>query len=204
MYAIARAIDLEIIVGSQHLKWYEEAGLKLLGAHRPIAAPVVSGKIRRYQEVDLERILALTQRYSDRNCLVRVFKPESLARRLHTEGVSFTMVYERDNYSIEGFINYTIHELVSTQGRYRWAWIDFLYWEGMTAREQRALLAGVWQACREQSCIGIMEWDKNYYAKGTLFRSHFVPYPYFIEVNAWIFNPELSVQSIKGIVEQIV
>jgi hypothetical protein len=203
MYAIAHAVDLEQIVESQHLKWYEVAGIKLFGAHHPIAAPAVPGTVRHYRDADLDQILALTQRYSDRNCLVRVFQPESLARRLHTEGVTSTLVYERDD-TVQGFINFTVHELVSRRGRYRWAWIDFLYWEGLTAREQQALLAGLWPASREQGCIGIMEWDKNYYAKGALFRARFVPYPHFVEVSAWVLNPDLSLQGIDRIVEQIV
>jgi len=203
MYAIARAIDLEKIVESQHLRWYEAAGIKLLGGDRFIAAPEVSGKVRHCNDADLEQILALTRRYSDRNCLVRVFKPEMLARQLHTEGVTSTLVYQRDE-AVEGFVNFTIHDHVSRQGRYRWAWIDFLYWEGMTAKEQKALLAGLWHASREQGCIGVLEWNKNYYAKGALFHSRFVPYPHFIEMSAWIFNPELSLQGVEGIAEEII
>ena len=98
----------------------------------------------------------------------------------------------------------TVHELVSPSGRYRWAWIDFLYWEGLTAKEKQAILAGVWHASREQGCIGILEWNKSYYAKGNLFRSRFMPYPHFIEMNAWVLNPELSLQGVESIVEQIV
>lgn len=86
----------------------------------------------------------------------------------------------------------------------KWYEIDFLYWEGLDAKEQQGLLAGLWQASREQGCIGIMEWNKNYYAKGALYRSHFIPYPHFIEVNAWILNPALSLQGIERIFEQVV
>ena len=203
MYAIARAINLEKIVEGQHLKWYQVAAIKLLGAHRPITTPPIPGSVRHYRDADLSQILSLTQRYSDQNCLVRVFNQESLARRLHTNGVTATLVYER-GAAVEGFINFTVHELVSRRGRYRWAWIDFLHWEGLTAKEQRALLAGLWQAAREQGCIGIMEWNKNYYAKGALFRSHFIPYPHFCEMNAWIFNPGLSLKGVDRIVEQVV
>jgi GNAT superfamily N-acetyltransferase len=203
MYAIAHAVNLEKIVESQHLKWYEVAGIKLFGGDCPITASAVSGTVRHYKDADLDQILSLTQCYSDKNCLVRVFKPESLARRLHTEGITSTLVYERGG-AIAGFINFTVHEHVSRRGRYRWAWIDFLYWEGCTAKEQSALLAGLWQASREQGCIGILEWDKNYYAKGALFRSRFIPYPHFIEMSAWIFNPALSLQGVDRIAEEII
>ena len=203
IYAITHSIKLEKIVESQHLKWYEVAAIKLLGAHRPITTPPVPGTVRYYQDTDLDQILVLTRRYSDQNCLVRVFNQDSLARRLHTKGVTATLIYERGAV-VEGFINFTVHEMVSPRGRYRWAWIDFLYWEGLTVKEQRALLAGLWQASREEGCIGILEWNRNYYAKGTLFRSRFVPYPHFIEVYAWVLNPELSLQGVDRFVEQIV
>ena len=203
MCAIARGINLEKIVEDQRLNRYEVAAYKLIGAHRPIPCPPVPGTVRSYRDADLDPILALTRRYSDQNCLVRVFHPESLARRLDTKGVTATLVYER-GAAVEGFINFTVHELVSRRGRYRWAWIDFLYWEGLTAKERRALLAGLWQAGREQGCIGILEWDKNYYAKGALFRSRFIPYPHFVEANAWVLNPELSLQGVNRIVEQVV
>ena len=203
MYAISRAVDLEKIVESQNLRWYEAAAIRFFGAHRPITAPSVSGTVRPYGDTDLGEILALTRRYSDRDSLVRVFDKTSLARRLHTENVTSTMVYERGG-AVEGFINFTVHELVSRRGRHRWAWLDFLYWEGLSGKEQKALLAGLWQASRDQGCIGIMEWSKNYYAKGALFRSRFIPYPHFIEVNAWIFNPDLSLRGINKIFEQVV
>ncbi len=150
-----------------------------------------------------DRVATLLPACSDRNCLVRVFQRESLARRLWTKGITSTLVYEHGG-TVKGFINFTVHELVSRRGRYCWAWTVFLYWEGLTAKEQQALLAGVWQASREQGCIGIMEWDKNYYAKSALFRARFVPYPHFVEVSAWVVNPDLSFHGIDRIVEQIV
>lgn len=203
MYAIVRSVDFKKIMESQNLKWYEVAAIKLLGAHRPITAPSVSGAVRPYSDADLVEILALTRRYPDRNSLVRIFDEESLARRLHTEDVSSTVVYERGG-AVEGFINFTVHELVSRRGSYRWAWLDLLYWEGLSGKEKKALLAGLWEASRDQGCIGILEWNKNYYSKGPLFRAHFIPWPLFIEVSAWIFNPDLSLQGIGNVFEQVI
>ena len=79
-------------------------------------------------------------RYSDQDTLVRVFDAESLARRLHTGDITSTLVYER-NGAVRGFINFTVHELLSRRGRYRWAWLDFLYWKGLTNKERKALLS---------------------------------------------------------------
>ena len=203
MYAITHAVDFDRIVQSQGLKWYERAGIRFWGAHRPITAPPVAGVVRPYAPADVDQILALLGRYSDRNSLVRVFTRESLARRLATPGVTATLVYERGG-AVLGFINFTAHELVSRRGRHRWGWLDFLYWDGLSAGEQRALLAGVWQASRELSCIGILEWNKDYYDKRPLYRARFVPYPNYIEINAWVLNPRLSVRGVRSIVEQVV
>jgi hypothetical protein len=203
MRALARGIDLARIVASQRLKRREAAAVKLVGAHRPIAPPRVPGAVRPYREDDLDRVLALTGRYSDRDRLVRVFDPASLARRLATPGVTETVVYERGG-AVQGFVNFTIHDLVSPRGRDRWAWLDFLYWEGLGARERRALLAGVWRAGRERDCIGILEWDRGYYAKGALYRSRFVPYPHAVEAHALVLNRELSLAGVTGVAELIV
>lgn len=203
MYAIVHPVDFEKTAYSQNLKWYEVAGIKLLGAHRPITAPSVSGTIRPYRHTDLAEILALTRCYSDQNCLVRDFDEESLARRLRTEGVTSTVVYQRGG-AVEGFINFSVYAVVTKRGSYRWAWLDFLYWEGLSGKEKKALLAGLWEASRDEGCIGILEWNKNYYAKGALFCSHFIPWPPFVEVNAWVFNPDLSLQGVDSVFEQII
>ena len=203
MYTIVHPVDFEKIVESENLKWYEVAAIKLLGAHRPIAAPSVSGTVRPYRDADLVEILALTRRYSDQGCLVRDFDEDSLAHRLHTEDVTSTVVYERDG-SVEGFINFTAYDMVGKRGTYRWAWLDFLYWEGLSGKEKRALLAGLWKAGRDQGCICILEWNKDYYDKGSLFRSHFIPYPRFLDLNAWVFNPDLSLQGVDSVFEQVI
>lgn len=203
MGALTRGIDLKRIVASQRLKPHETAAVKLVGAHRPIKAPRVPGVVRAYRAPDLDAVLELVGRASDRNRLVRVFDRESLARRLDAPGVTATVVYERDG-AAAGFINFTVHELVSPRGRDRWAWLDFLFWEDLDAKERKALLAGLWQAGRERGCIGILELDRGYYAKGALFRSRFVPFPRAVEAYALVLNPRLSLAGVEGIVELIV
>ncbi len=203
MHALVHAIDFTAIMRTQRLTWPEQAGVRLWGAHRPILAPAVAGQVRPYRPADVEAILNLINRYSDRNCLVRVFSREALARRLATPGVTATVVYEREG-AVQGFINFTAHELVSRRGRSRWAWLDFLYWDGLSRDEQQALLAGVWEAGRALGCVGILDWTKDYYDKAALWQARFVPYPNFIEVNAWVLNPRLDVRGIRSIVEQVV
>jgi GNAT superfamily N-acetyltransferase len=203
MYPIARPVDLEKLMESENLKGYETAAIVLLGAHRPVHAPPVSGTVRTCRDEDLAPILDLIGCYPDANSLVRVFDRASLARRLHTEDVTSTVVYERGG-GVRGFINYTALDMLSRRGRYRWAWLDFLHWEGLSGREKKALLAGLWASARDHGCIGILEWNKNYYAKGALFRSRFFAYPRFIDLNAWIFNPGLSLKGISSVFEQVI
>ena len=203
MIMIARPVDLERIVQSQHLSRYEAAAIKLLGGHRPIDAPPVSGQTRSYRDTDLAAILGLIDGYSDLDRPVRVFNEETLARRLHTPGITSTVVYERKG-AVAGLVNYTLHEMVSPKDRTRWAWLDFVFWEELGAGEKKALLGALWQTAREQGCIGLMEWNRGYYSPWPLFRSRFVPYPRFVQVSAWVFNPDLSFRNVDCLIEQIV
>lgn len=203
MIPLTHAVDFAAIVRTQGLSRPLIAGARLWGGHRPLKAPAVPGVVRPYREADAEAILGLLGRYPDRRSLVRVFSREALMRRLAWPGVTATVVYERDG-TVQGFVNFTAHELVSQRGRGRWAWLDFLYWEGLHRAEQAALLAGTWEAARELGCIGLLDWTKGYYDPAPLWRARFVPYPNFIELNAWVLNPRLDVRGIRSIVEQVV
>ena len=199
---IFRVVDLERFAEAEDLSWYKAATVKLLGAHRPIAAPSVAGTVRPYRPSDLDGALALTERYPDQKGLVRVFDVEPLARQLHTEGITSTVVYERDG-AVAGFVNFSAYPIVSNRGAHPHAWIDFLHWEGLTGGERKALLAGVWEASRSRGCIGILAWNTGYYATGALFRSRFIPYPRFAELDLWILNPRLSLEGVEAVVEQL-
>jgi hypothetical protein len=146
-------------------------------------------------------VLALTGNYPDDDRLVRVFDSGSLGHQLHTPGATSTVVYERDG-AVRGFMNYTHLDLLGPNKRYPWAWLDYLYWEGLGAREKRALIAGTWELARQQGIMAVMEWNKNYYKNGPLYRSRFIPYPRYLDLNAWIFNPDLDLSGIKSVFEQ--
>jgi len=201
MHPIARPIDFDLLAGAERLKWYERFAIKLLGAHRPPKAPKVPGTVRPYEDADLPAILALTGNYPDDNRLVRVFDSGSLGHQLHTAGATSTMVYEREG-AVRGFMNYTHLDLLGPGKRYPWAWLDYLYWEGLSSREKRALIAGTWELARQQGIMAVMEWNKNYYKNGPLYRSRFVPYPRYLDLNAWVFNPDLDLSGIKSVFEQ--
>lgn len=202
MHAIVRVIDMAGAVATDGVSPLVQAGGKLVGIERPIAAPPVPGIVRPYQGADLPAILALMQGVSDRGCLVRVFDEATLARRLHTEGMTSTLVYQSGS-EVMGFANFTVHELLSRRGRQRWAWVDFLGWQGLSGAERQALLAGVWQAGRQQECVGVLEWNKGYYGSAPLYRAGFIPYPLTIEVNAWLVTPDLSLNSVSCLCEQV-
>jgi hypothetical protein len=201
MGTLVHAVDFEQIVHSEGLHWYEVAAIRLLGAHRSISAPDVPGTVRAYRDDDLVQILALTGLYDDSHCLVRQFDEASLARRLRTEGLTNTAVYERDGL-VRGFVNFTAYDLVSVRQTCPWAWVDFLYWEGLCRAEQVALLSGLWRLARDAGCVGILEWSKGYYSTVPLLAAHFIPYPRFLKVAAWVFHPQLSLRGATGMVEQ--
>jgi GNAT superfamily N-acetyltransferase len=201
MHPIARPIDFDLLAKAERLKWYERFAIKLLGAHRPPKAPKVPGTVRPYKDTDLPAILALTKTYPDDDRLVRVFDESSLGHQLHTQGATSTVVYEREG-AVCGFMNYTHLDLLGPGKRYPWAWLDYLYWEGLSAREKRALIAGTWELARQQGIMAVMEWNKNYYRTGPLYRSRFIPYPRYLDLNAWVFNPDLDLSGIKSVFEQ--
>jgi len=203
MHAIVHAVDFDKIVHSQGLTPLEVGAIKLLGAHRPIVGPATPGLVRAYQREDLPRILGMTRRYPDRDSLVREFDEETLGRQLSSGDVTATVVYEREG-SVQGFINFSTHDMITRHARYRWAWVDLLYWEGLSGSEKQALLAGLWEASRARDAIGILEWNKDYYAKMPLYRARFIPWLPLVEARAWIFNPDLSFSGVKSVVEEVI
>lgn len=201
MYPLVRPVDCERLALCEKLRGYERQALRLLGAHRPLRAPSVAGTVRRYRDGDLPAILAMTRSVDDRDTLVRMFDEASLATQLADGDVTRTLIYERDG-QVRGFANYTLLDMVGPRGRFHWAWLDFLQWDSLAAREKKALLAGVWEAAREQDCVGILEWNKNYYSKLPLLRNHFIPYFRGLELDAWMFNPDLSLAGTSRVFEQ--
>ena len=203
MYALIRPLDIGTIARIQDMAWYEVAASRLLGVSRPISSPSVPGVVRAYRDGDRGAILDLTRRHSDRNGLIRDFSDESLARQLHTDDVTSTVVYER-NGAVEGFVNHTALDFITNHGSYRCAFLDFSYWVGLGSRKVKALLAASCELSRDQGCVAMIDHSKNYYAKGTLLRSRFLPYPGFIDLSAWLLNPDLSLQSVDRVYEQMV
>ena len=100
---------------------------------------------------------------------------------------------------VRGFVNYTQLDLVSPRIKNRWAWLDFLYWKGLGSREKKALIAGLYDDAADKGCQSVMEWNKGYYSTLPLYRSRFVAYPRYLDLCAWVFNPQLSLSGIKSV-----
>ncbi|NOZ95247.1 MAG: hypothetical protein GXP47_10980 [Acidobacteria bacterium] len=198
IYGLARVIDLPRVVAAERLGRFEVLGGKLWGAHRPMRGS--PGQVRRYREGDLHHIHQLVRGVSKPSLLVREFSPDSLARHLHTEGVSETVVYEREGV-VAGFVTFTVRHMVSPRDRVPWAWVDFLVWEGLNGQEKQALLAGLWEAGRDLGCAGIVGWNMGSYSVGPFLRARFVPYPRLIDLNVWLLNPECSLPGVRGVFE---
>ena len=203
MILLGHGIDLPKIAESERMSPWLAKICQGVGACRPIAAPAVAGVVRAYQPDDLPHALALTAGRSDRNRLLRVYNQSSLARQLHTEDISFTIVYERAG-TLRGFANVILRDVVSPRGRDRWAWLEFLCWDDCSTGEKRALLAGVRQACEARGCIGILTWHAGIRASLPFLRAGFIPYPRLVDIMAWILNPQVSLSGIEEVSEQVV
>ena len=203
IHVLARVLDLDAAAASFGVNRGLKTAARLLGVDRPLAMPPTAGCVRPYQDTDLGAILTLIRSLPDQNALVRAFSPEALSRQLDTAGITATLVYEREG-TVKGFVNFTRHELLSARGRWPWAWRGCRSWDGLDARERQALLAGLRQAALAQGCIGIVDWSRGGASQGSLYRARFLPVPLYIEMNAWVFNPELSLRGVRSIFEQIV
>jgi hypothetical protein len=203
MLPFAHAIDLSRIAVSEALPGYQVPLLRLVGAHRRPGPPPAPGIVRAYRDADLAQAEALLDGGSDRNRLVRVYPRSSLARQLCADGVAATIVYEWGGV-IRGFIAYTIRRMVSPRGSDPWVWVEISCWEGCSSGEKLALLAGLWDAGREAGCIGILAWDKGCSSIRPLLSARFVPYLRPVDAMVWTLNPGLSLQSVRGISDQVV
>jgi len=203
MVLLGHGIDFPKIVESERMSDWMARISRGVGACRPIAAPAVAGVARPYQPEDLPQALALAAGRSDRNRLLRVHNERTLAHQLHTENISFTIVYERAG-ALRGFANVILRDVVSPRGSVRWAWLEFLCWDDCNTREKRALLAAIRQACEPLGCIGILTWHAGIRASWPFLRAGFIPYPRLVDIMAWILNPQVSLHGIEEVSEQVI
>ena len=80
--------------------------------------------------------------------------------------------------------------------------IDYLTVLMINLAAGTALLAYFLRDAYEKGCVNILEWNKNYYEKGPLWRCRFFPYPRILRLVTWKFKPGIDLAGIGGYYEQ--
>lgn len=201
MQLCVRAIDFGQLMQAEALPGWQQIGLRLLRAPRlPTASPL---HVRPYRPADLPAIAQHFQRRRSPRQLVRAYTPDALAARLHTPGISGTLVYEEAG-SVGGFLNYTLLDMLNPRGRWPWVWVDFLGWEGLGLRPRLALLDGLTLQAQQDGRIAIAVWPQRPGdALPLLLRRH-APLPRPEDIFALPLNPTLSLHPVNSVFEHLI
>jgi hypothetical protein len=154
---------------------------------------------REYKSEHIDGCLNLLNQYKDRIPLALIWERDELACELDFPGVSQTLVYEKSG-RVEGLINFIYHEHLGKTKR-RWAWINHVAYPNLTRRERYGFIQAFLQYIKEVDCVGAIEWTKNYYPMGPLYRSRFFPYFRSVDLVSWTFNKEISLKGISEVYE---
>lgn len=198
MSVIVRALDLDRIYRAENVKWHERAAMTILRLDKLNSARPDPG-VRPYSSNDLTPCLALLNGYKDNVTLARALEPAELGRELSFPEVAHTLVWEEGG-EIRGFINWAMVDHVGrlTQS---WAWLNHLSFGDLGANERRELVRTFLIRAREQGAAGVVEWAKNFYPKGPLWRNRFIPYPRSVDMLAWVFRQGLDLSNIPDVYE---
>ena len=198
IYVIARILDLPRVFASEDLKRWERTAVRLLGVHRgQKVSPEVP--IREYRPEDIDACLTLLDRHRKEAGLALVWEKDELAWELDFTDVSKTIVYEKDG-EIGGLINFLYHEHHGKKIE-RWAWITHVSLQDLSGRERIAFIKAFLAWVREAGCVGVTEWTRGYYSMKPLYRARFFPYFRALNMHAWRFNPDVSLQDIRKVYE---
>ncbi|MCA9772693.1 MAG: GNAT family N-acetyltransferase [Myxococcales bacterium] len=201
MFAIGRILDLPRVVASEGFGPGRERLFRALRLDRIGATGRVPGVLRRYQDSDLPAAVDLVNAQAGRAEIGRVWTAEELGSRLAVKDLAHTVVYERAEGRLAGLINYTIVRHMGCAPT-PWAWLDRVVADDLTMTERGALLKKFLHHAQEQGCAGVVEWNKGYYRVRSLWGERFFPYPRWIELCAWTFNPDLRLEHLKRIAEE--
>ncbi len=201
MRVLGRILDLDKATYSEGLKIWEKTIIKLWGGHK-----IPSGKLASEFYLDslnpaeLNQAMNLLNSYTEKTDLARLWVNQSeVDRELNYPGVSNTLSIKRDGQLV-GLLNYLEHEHLG-QATERWAWLNHLYLDSLKAEEKVRVIKSFLKYLFERGIIGVIEWNKGYYSQGFLYRSRFFPYFRYVNLYAWVFNPELFFGRIKSIYE---
>jgi len=198
MHIVARVLDLARVSTSEGLKAWEKAAIKLIGANRPPKQGDYE-YIREYKPKDLEMCLDLLNQYQKHIHLARVWERDELAWELDYPDVSQTLVYEKKG-RIEGLISFIYHDHLG-KTKERWAWINHVAYPGLSNKERTSFVQAFLNYIRNADCVGAIEWTKKYYPLTPFYRARFFPYFRAVNMFAWNFNPEISIQNIPDVYE---
>ncbi len=198
MHVIARVLDLPAVKASENVVWYEQAALKALGAGaapRPHADP----NVREATPEDADAILALLNDHVNKVRLARVFEKDEMLRELIHPPHARALVYEKGG-AVAGVLAWSC---VDHMGRKTvpWAWINHVAWDALSFSERRSLVKCFLHRAHQDGHAGVVEWSKNCYPTAALYASRFVPYPRQIDLTAWSFRDELTLQAIPDVYE---
>ena len=198
MNVIIRAIDLEKIFASENVKWYEKALMRTLKLDKVNPRPR-HASIRRFQAEDLDQCGKLLDDHKNNVTLTRILDPDECLRELNYKDVSHSLVWD-ENGTIRGLINWA---LIDHVGKFpqRWAWLNHLHFGDLNPQESNELVRAFVLKTKVQQAAGAVEWAKNYYRKGPLWKNRFIPYFRSVDMLAWVFNPELDLSDIPDVYE---
>ena len=198
MHVIGRVLDLPAIQASENVKSYEVLALKLWGGHRvPAGAP--NPNVREAGAQDAAKILPLLNGHRHKVRLARIFSQEELVRELIQPPLARTLVFERGG-EVKGVLAYVIIEHVGRE-KVPWAWINHLVWDELSFAERVSLLQIFLQQAFCQGCAGVVEWSKKVYPTSALYAARFVPYPRQVDMMAWRFRDDISLNNIPQVYE---
>jgi hypothetical protein len=201
MHVLGRILDLDKAAYSEGLRPWEKAAIKLWGGHK-IPSVKLAGEfyLESLNPAELNQAMNLLNSYSEKINLARFWVSQfEVDKELNYPGVSNTLSIKRDGQLV-GLLNYLEHEHLG-QTTERWAWLNHLYLDSLKVEEKVRIINSFLKYLFEQGIIGVIEWNKGYYSQSFLYRSRFFPYFRYVNLYAWVFNPELFFGRIKSIYE---
>jgi hypothetical protein len=207
MPLLIHAIDMPTIRDHESLSNFQVMGMKMMGADRPILPVQTSGKVRPFLPADLPGVLLLIEQVSDQDQLVRIYDLPTLERRFNTSDLSRELggmvVYECQE-QIKGFISFSIYNLVNLRGSHPWAHIDLICWESCMPKEKLNLIAGLWEHCKARGCLGILLYTRQRISHLPFYRAGFLSFPRPMDLQVGYLNPDISLDGVAGVFEQII
>ncbi|MCX8160810.1 MAG: hypothetical protein N3G18_07755 [Candidatus Saccharicenans sp.] len=201
MHVLGRVLDLERVAYSEGLKNWEKMAIKMWGANRLPSGRLPDGlSLEELRPADLPEAVGLLNSYSQRADLARVWSgPEELNKEISCPNVSTTLAVRKQGRLV-GLINYLEHDHLGKSVE-RWAWMNHLHLDLLTTEEKKGIISSFLNHLAGRGMVGVIEWNKQYYSQGFLYRNRFFPYFRSVNLYAWVFRSGLQLGKMKKIYE---